>query len=89
MKQAGRMAFRHLLRQWPECRSLTLFCGGGNNGGDGYVMAGLARQQNMAVQLISLTPPERLTGEAAEAYQWALERDVQIQALARRFKAKG
>lgn len=89
MKQAGRMAFRHLLREWPECRSLTLFCGGGNNGGDGYVMAGLARQQNMAVQLISLTPAERLTGEAAQAYQWALERDVAVQPWREGLKLKG
>ncbi len=89
MKQAGRMAFRHLLRQWPECRALTLFCGGGNNGGDGYVMAGLARQQNMVVQLVSLTPPERLVGEAAQAYQWALEWGVEVQPWQEGFKLRG
>ncbi len=79
MKQAGRVAFRHLLRHWPDCRSITVFCGGGNNGGDGYVIAGLARLQNISVQLITLVDPETLIGEAQEAYIWALERRVRVE----------
>ncbi|OPX54786.1 NAD(P)H-hydrate epimerase [Oceanospirillum multiglobuliferum] len=72
MKQAGRTAFRHLLRKWPNCASVTLFCGSGNNAGDGYVMAVLAKKQGLQVQLVAVTDPEYLKGEAQEAYQWAL-----------------
>lgn len=78
MQQAGRTAFRHLTRQWPECRSVTVICGGGNNGGDGYVIAGLAKR-NMRVQLLAVTDPAKLSGEAAQAYQWALQQGVRVQ----------
>lgn len=78
MQQAGRTAFRHLTRQWPETRSVTIFCGAGNNGGDGYVMAGLA-QRTMRVQLLAVTDPEQLQGEAQEAYRWALAQGVQVE----------
>lgn len=78
MQQAGRTAFRHLTRQWPECRSVTVVCGGGNNGGDGYVIAALA-QRNMRVQVLAVSDPDKLTGEAAEAYQWALQHGVKVE----------
>ena len=78
MQQAGRTAFRHLTRQWPECRSVTVICGGGNNGGDGYVIAALARR-NMRVQVLAATDPGKLTGEAAEAYRWALDHGVKVE----------
>lgn len=79
MQQAGRTAFRHLLRKWPESTAVTVFCGSGNNAGDGYVMAVLAKKQGLQVQLIAVANPEGLTGEAQEAYQWALSRDLKIQ----------
>lgn len=78
MQQAGRTAFRHLTRQWPEARSVTVICGGGNNGGDGYVIAALA-QRNMRVQLLAVTDPDKLSGEAAEAYQWAIQHGVKVE----------
>ncbi|WP_036590232.1 bifunctional ADP-dependent NAD(P)H-hydrate dehydratase/NAD(P)H-hydrate epimerase [Oceanospirillum maris] len=79
MQQAGRTAFRHLTRQWPECRSVTVLCGGGNNGGDGYVIAALARRHGLRVQLLALTDPLTLKEEAAEAYQWAIQHSVNVE----------
>jgi len=38
MKRAGESAFRQLLGRWPDTRVVTVYCGGGNNGGDGYIM---------------------------------------------------
>lgn len=79
MMRAGRSAFRHLLRRWPGIGSLTLFCGGGNNGGDGYVIAGLAKKRGMNVQLYWLSAPETLKGEAAQARDWAASLGVAFQ----------
>ncbi len=70
MRRAGRAAWNLLLQHWPDARSLTVLCGAGNNGGDGYVIAGLAHQQGWAVQLYHLADPAGLKGEAAEAYHW-------------------
>jgi NAD(P)H-hydrate epimerase len=78
MQSAGREAFRLLHKIWPDCEHLTILCGGGNNGGDGYVVARLAKQQNISVQVFALIDPEQLKNEAAEAYSWAKEVDIAI-----------
>jgi ADP-dependent NAD(P)H-hydrate dehydratase / NAD(P)H-hydrate epimerase len=67
MRRAGRRAFEVLRARWPEARALTLCCGGGNNGGDGYVIARLAQQAGLAVQLIAMKAPDELSGTAAQA----------------------
>ncbi|WP_250654994.1 NAD(P)H-hydrate dehydratase [Alkalimarinus coralli] len=75
MKKAGRAAFRRLLRHWPEAGSLSVFCGGGNNGGDGLVIAGLAAQKGITVKLVLLAEASSLKGEAASAWQWLQQRN--------------
>lgn len=65
MERAGAAAFDALLRRWPATRSITVVCGGGNNGGDGYVVARLAQHAGLAVRVLSLTDVDRLRGDAA------------------------
>lgn len=67
MQRAGAAAFAELRRRWPDARSITVCCGGGNNGGDGYVIGRLARDAGLAIQLIALKPVEQLSGDAARA----------------------
>jgi len=67
MNRAGHAAFDRLRARWPEARALTIVCGGGNNGGDGYVIARLAKDAGLAVQLIALKAPDELAGDAARA----------------------
>ena len=50
-------------------RRLLVVCGAGNNGGDGYVLARIARLAGHQVRLVPLVPEERLTGEAQTAAQ--------------------
>jgi len=70
MKRAGRAVFEAINYRWPGS-SITVFCGAGNNGGDGYIVAALAAQSQLPVQLIQLAPMEKLTGDALVAYQYA------------------
>lgn len=73
MKRAGRAAFRLARRRWPEARRLLVLCGGGNNGGDGYVVAGLAAQQGIACRCVAISDPSKLSGSAASAHHFAQE----------------
>lgn len=76
MKRAGRAAFERLLQHWPQLDSLTVYCGGGNNAGDGYIVAGLAAQKRIAVDVVQLADPEKLSADAYQAYQFARQEGV-------------
>ncbi len=54
MQQAGKAAWQCLLQRWPEAQRLVVVCGPGNNGGDGYVLARLARQSGRKVCVVHL-----------------------------------
>jgi NAD(P)H-hydrate epimerase len=72
MARAGEVAFRTLRRRWPGARRLAIACGGGNNGGDGLVVARLAHAAGLEVEVALHRDPERLTGAAAHAWaDWA------------------
>lgn len=69
MVRAGRAAFRLLRLRWPYARRIAVYCGGGNNGGDGLVVARLAREAGFAVDLGLAGDPDRLKGAAREAWR--------------------
>ncbi|MCZ6887265.1 MAG: NAD(P)H-hydrate dehydratase [Gammaproteobacteria bacterium] len=76
MKRAGRATFDAIVDRWPRARSLSVVCGTGNNGGDGYVVAGLAREAAYDVELVQVGE-RRLEGDAALARDWALALGVE------------
>jgi NAD(P)H-hydrate epimerase len=67
MTRAGHATLNALKALWPAARSISVLCGPGNNGGDGYVVARLARAQAMRVTVVALGDPIALTGDAAKA----------------------
>ncbi|MFP6797312.1 MAG: NAD(P)H-hydrate dehydratase [Pseudomonadales bacterium] len=76
MKRAGLFAFDRICEHWPGVGSISVVCGSGNNAGDGYIVAGLAHNRGMRVQLIQIGSAERLKGDAQSAYRWASEQGV-------------
>ena len=69
MSRAGAEVFRILKKQWPDARSLAVFCGSGNNAGDGYIIAELALTAGVEVCVYTLPEPEKLSGDALAAYR--------------------
>jgi ADP-dependent NAD(P)H-hydrate dehydratase / NAD(P)H-hydrate epimerase len=69
MKRAGEAALRHLRSRYPLAHRIVIACGGGNNGGDGYVLARFAQAAGLAVRLLAVSDPERLKGEARQAHE--------------------
>ncbi|GAA4871509.1 NAD(P)H-hydrate dehydratase [Ferrimonas pelagia] len=67
MEEAGSEAWRFALKRWPELKTVCVLCGGGNNAGDGYILARLARQAGLRVTVRQFQPEVALQGDAARA----------------------
>jgi NAD(P)H-hydrate epimerase len=78
MTRAGRAAFELLQSSWPERCPLVIFCGTGNNGGDGFVVAALARDRQVPVTVYQVGDAGKISGDAATARQAALDAGVDI-----------
>jgi NAD(P)H-hydrate epimerase len=67
MERAGTSALETARAAFPTARNYRVFCGGGNNGGDGYVVARLAKEAGLDVEVCALKDPGNLLGDAAIA----------------------
>ena len=76
MQRAGEACFSVLRQRWTEEESITVFCGAGNNAGDGFIIAALAEQAGMQVQIVLVGAVEKLRGDARRAYDFAVQHDV-------------
>ncbi len=68
MCRAAEAAVAALRQHWPTAQSLAIYCGAGNNAGDGYVVARLAADLGLQARVIAVVPPDRLSGDAARAW---------------------
>ena len=82
MKRAGSAALSFLKAQWPEAQSLVIYCGAGNNAGDGYVLAALAAADGLSAEVIAVVDPGTLKGDAAKALTFARETGIEIGQIA-------
>jgi NAD(P)H-hydrate epimerase len=67
MQRAGAAALRVLRAAWPSAQRVAVACGGGNNGGDGYVLARLLKAAGLEVQVHAVVDPSALRGDARRA----------------------
>ncbi len=67
MKRAGEAALRYLRTRWPMAHRIVIVCGGGNNGGDGYVLARFAQAAGLTVSVLAAVPPDQLRNDARQA----------------------
>src|SRR5580704_8595947 len=65
MENAGAAVTDYVLTHHAAARRVVVFCGKGNNGGDGFVAARRLQQQGRKVQVILLADPADLRGDAA------------------------
>src|ERR1700685_2628816 len=68
MENAGAAVADYVLSHHAKAQRIVAFCGKGNNGGDGFVAARWLHQQGKQVQLILLTYPADLRGDAATMF---------------------
>jgi len=79
MHRAGESAFQVLRERWPQVRRIVIVCGAGNNAGDGYVVARLAREQDLLVSVLSIVPSEKLSGDAEFVYREYLDSGAPVE----------
>ena len=72
MTRAARFVLQSILERGPEFTGLTIFCGKGNNAGDGYLVAKLAQEAGFLVQVISVFDPTLLSSDAKRAFEQAV-----------------
>ena len=68
MENAGAAIADYVLAHYPAAARIAVFCGKGNNGGDGFVAARRLHEQGKKVQVILLADPADLRGDAAIMY---------------------
>ena len=67
MTRAAACALDEASAMFPEAQCWQILCGSGNNAGDGYVLARLAREQGVSVIVTAIADTAKLTGDAATA----------------------
>ncbi len=74
MHRAGARVWHEIAKRWPALSRITVLAGAGNNGGDAFVVAILAKQNNLDVQFIvkgDLARQSKTSGHYFELWQQA------------------
>jgi ADP-dependent NAD(P)H-hydrate dehydratase / NAD(P)H-hydrate epimerase len=69
MENAGSAVARFILSDYPLAQRVSVICGKGNNGGDGFVVARQLAEAGRVVRVLLLGVPEDLRGDAAAMFQ--------------------
>ncbi len=79
MERAGLAVFEAVREMLPHGGRVTVFCGKGNNGGDGFVVARLCKEHNYVVDCLVAAEESELSPGAAE--QMAVARAQKVEAI--------
>src|SRR6185312_6413743 len=69
MHHAGAAEARFIEREFAECSRITVLCGKGNNGGDGFVVARALAAAGRDIRVLLLGDPGDLKGDAKTAFR--------------------
>lgn len=69
MENAGNGVAEFVAQRYPRPHTITVICGKGNNGGDGFVIARKLHEAGRKVQVLLLADAKDLQGDAAEMYK--------------------
>lgn len=76
MSRAGLAAFKVMRQRFPQAKKVLVYAGSGNNAGDGFVLAQLAHQAGLSVQVHAFKSIELLPPAATLAAQAAISAGV-------------
>ena len=77
-KEQLNLPFNLLNEEWPEEKKITVFCGKGNNAGDGYLLASIAKERGFEVVVITPKNQKNLTTLCKRARSVAKDNKIKI-----------
>tara|TARA_B100000029_G_scaffold296769_1_gene289966 strand:+ start:1157 stop:2626 length:1470 start_codon:yes stop_codon:yes gene_type:complete len=69
MKKAGKRVFEFIVKSFKNKKSITVLCGPGNNGGDGFVIAKHLMNRGYIVNVYIYATEKQYTGDAHKAFE--------------------
>ncbi len=81
MENAGAAVAEFILSRHLAATRITVFCGKGNNGGDGFVAARRLHERGSRVEVILLADPAELRGDAAIMFRKLPFRPMTVQSV--------
>ncbi len=70
MRRAADACLAQIAFGYPQIGEVTVFCGGGNNAGDGYIIAGMLAEKGHRVLVNVVGDPDKLGADALAAYEY-------------------
>ena len=83
MENAGRGAAERICARYSN-QPVTILCGRGNNGGDGYVIARHLQVAGFMVEIVSVVPLDRLAADASVNAKIAVAAEIPISEVSER-----
>jgi NAD(P)H-hydrate epimerase len=78
MENAGSAIARFILQRYPGANRVTVVCGKGNNGGDGFVIARKLHRAGRVVEVLLLASRAELKGEALVMFERLPLRPIEV-----------
>ncbi len=70
MRRAAQACVEQIVDRGTELKAVTVFCGNGNNAGDGYIIAGILADRRYRVQVIEIGDRQKLGADATAAFEY-------------------
>jgi ADP-dependent NAD(P)H-hydrate dehydratase / NAD(P)H-hydrate epimerase len=78
MENAGSAVAQFILREFGDANRVTVVCGKGNNGGDGFVVARKLHRAGRVVEVLLLAPRSDLQGDALAMFERLPLRPIEV-----------
>ena len=81
MEKASKFSYKAIKSRWPEIENMIVFCGKGNNAGDGYLLASIAQEYGMKVIIVQAESAQKMSLAATKALNLSKSLKVKIISL--------
>ena len=78
MRRAAEATIEVALARWPKLTRVAVYCGSGNNAGDGYIVAGLLANRGITVKVVTVGDVTKLGADAGAALDFCRASEAEI-----------